>query len=102
MTFWDLIAKSWTGFVDNARMGTSHILNVVRGALYLAMLFKWITLTMEEQIGVIGAVEMILQGIAAKTTVPAARVEQKKEAAFDKGVAAGVASTGSGTGDGFR
>jgi hypothetical protein len=103
VTFWDWLSTTWTGFLEYVRMGTSHVLNVIRGALYISVLFKWITLTNEEMVGLLGSVEMILQGIAAKTTVPARRVEEKKQAAFDKGVAEGVLQerTGTGTGSGI-
>ncbi len=98
MTFWQFLTNAWTGFVEYARNGSTHILNLIRAILYALMLFDVWQLTTEQMIALLAIAETMLQTVSAKTTVAAPKVEEKKQAAFDKGVAAGVAQASSGTG----
>lgn len=95
------------GFLDWLRNSTHGITEALRQCLLWAIGLGLIThdfrgreWTDVHTVLTISAASAVLSLIAAKTTVAANKVDERKREAFDKGVVEGVRQMSSGTGDG--
>ena len=66
---------SWDDFREWLSLNHQNLANSVRAIFGVLVLLEWITLSDKQLVGIFGMFETIFQTVAAKNTVPKARVD---------------------------
>jgi hypothetical protein len=66
-------------FIDTIKNNTNGIAEAIRLGILMALGFKWIEWTPEQQLLVLGFISALLAIIVGKTTLPSNKVERRVE-----------------------